>query len=70
MQIAVTKSIMASSSMRMKMNPRWFRSIILPWHKDVDSRYRVEEWGPFLLAWRMVATDNYVPTSNGKPLTV
>ena len=68
MQTAVPKIKMVSFYMRAILNPCWFRSSIHPWKKSVDSRGRVEEWGPFLMAWRMVVRDHYGPTSNGNIL--
>ena len=68
MQMVVPNIKMASFSMRTILNPRWFRSSITPWKKSVDSRDRMEEWGPFLMAWRMVVRDHYDPISNGNLL--
>ena len=54
--------------MRMILNPRWVHSSIFLRQKAVDSGDRVEEWGTFLMAWRMVVRDHYVPISTGKSL--
>ena len=54
--------------MSMILNPRWVHSSIFLRQKAVDSGDRVEEWGTFLMAWRMVVRDHSSPTSTGKPL--
>ena len=61
------KSTNASSSVRMILNPRWVCSSIYPRKKAVGSGDRVEEWGTFKMAWRMVEKNHYGPTSTGKP---
>ena len=68
--MAVPRIFMASSSARMVLNPSWFLSIISPQQKALDSRDRVEDRGPFLMAWWMVARDYSGPTSTEKPLDV
>ena len=67
MRRAVPKSVMASVTNRTILNPRWVRFIIYFRQKAVDSRDRVEEWGPFPMAWRMIFRDHSGPTSTGKP---
>ena len=64
----VQKSTMASSSVRMILNPRWVRSSTPPRQEAVDSGDRVEEWVPFLMELRMVVRDHSGTTSTGKPL--
>ena len=66
----VPKSTMVYSFLRKIMNPCWVCSSIPPWQKIIDSGNRVEEWGPFLAAWRMVARDHSRPISAGKALAV
>ena len=64
--MAVTKSLIASSSVRMMMNPCWVHSIIYPHQNAVGSGDRVEEWGPLPMVWWMVSRENSGPTSTRK----
>ena len=65
---SVPKSVMASVTKRMILNPCWIRSSISFLQKPINSKDMVEEWGPFPMACRMVSRDHYGPTSTEKPL--
>ena len=51
------------------LNTCWVRSSISFLKKAVESRDRVEEWGPFPMAFYMVSRDHSGTTSTEKPLT-
>ena len=63
----VLKITMASSSMRMILNPRCVCSIINPRQMAVNYGDRVEGRGYLLMAWRMVARDHSGLKSTGSP---